>query len=69
MNDFNYDNEIIEIDSEKSQDTENEKVEENLESSNEVKKEVKKEKHKRSLKDRWNHLDKKNKVFSFILYI
>ena len=63
MNDFNYDNEIIEIDSEESQDTENEKVEENLESSNEVKKEVKKEKHKRSLKDRWNHLDKKNKVF------
>ena len=51
MNDFNYDNEIIELESE----TEEEKSEELLE---EVPKEKPHKKKKKSLKDFWNNLNK-----------
>lgn len=56
MNDYNNDNEIIEIDSKPT--TNDNKIE--MESVKE--KEIVKTKNKRSLKDKWNDLDKKNKT-------
>ncbi len=61
--DFNYDNEIIEIDSENSEPTEEEVLENMDEVNEEISKEnEKKKKNKRTLKEKWHDLSKKQKI-------
>ncbi len=61
--DFNYDNEIIEIDSENSEPTEEEVLKNMDEANEEISKEKeKRKKNKRTLKEKWHDLSKKQKI-------
>ena len=60
MDEFNYDNEIIEVDSDKAKEEAIEELMDNEEKS--TTKNKKSKKNKKSLKEKWNELSKKQKI-------